>query len=172
MWCRISLNNLRGHRVVLFCILGCYLLQRNMLMLCLSTVSVNAVSICITIPLLLWLLSAPDSSRAAAEPFCSHTHFHVILTCQCAHNCQPLLKALNAMCNSFNARPRRYPHHCCHVVLMPPCILRVCTRQLVIHLIYSRWPAVERGRARTRHVAGHSAAFALHGYHRPKKHHA
>lgn len=75
--------------------------------------------------------------QAAAELFCSHTHFHVTLTCQCAQNCQTLLKALDAMCNSFNTRPCRYPYHCSNGVLMPPCIPRACTRQLVIHLIYS-----------------------------------
>lgn len=111
----------------------------------------NAVSICITIRFLFLFTSQhtnravpPDSGQAAAEPFCSHTHFHVILSCQCAQNCQTLLKALDAMCNSFNTRPCRYPYHCCNGVLMPPCILQACTRQLVIHLIYSTRPVVDQ----------------------------
>lgn len=37
IWCRIALNNLRGHRFVLFCISWCYLLKRDILMHCLST---------------------------------------------------------------------------------------------------------------------------------------
>lgn len=164
IWCRISLNNLRGHHFVLFCILWCYLLKRDTLMHCLSTVSVNTVYICITITLFFFdfsasqPLNAPDSSRAAAELFCSHTHFHVILTCQCAQNCQTLLKALDAMCNSFNTRPCRYPYHCCNVVLMPPCILQACTRQLVIHLIYSTRPAVDQGAPRSRRLDGQNTA--------------
>lgn len=48
------------------------------------------------------------------------------------------------MCNSFNTRPCRYPYHCCNGMRMPPCILRACTRQLVIHLIYSAQPAVDQ----------------------------
>lgn len=55
----------------------------------------NTVSLCITMRL---ILRAPPSD----QPLCSHTHLHVTLTCQCAQNCQPLLKALGAMCNSFN----------------------------------------------------------------------
>lgn len=102
-----------------------------------------------------WLLSkrsAPpspfppfDSAQAKQlqpSPLCSHTHSRVTLSCQCAQNCQSPLKALDAMCNSFNTRPRRYPYHCRNGVLMPPCILRACTRQLVIHLIYSTGPAL------------------------------
>lgn len=158
----------------------------------------NAVFICITIRLhailfflFFWLLSKPtaqcprlDSGQAAAELFCSHTHFHVTLTCQCAQNCQTLLKALDAMCNSFNTRPCRYPYHCCNGVFMPPCILRACTRQLVIHLIYSTRPAVDKTALvlcrRPEYTAGHSAAFVLQRwsqghmwfYHRPEKHHS
>lgn len=109
----------------------------------------NTVSICITIRFHFFLTSqralrAPDSGHVAAVLFCSHTHFHVILTCQCAQNCHTPLEALDAMRNSFNTRPCRYPYHCCNGVLMPPCILRTCTRQLVIHLIYSSRPAVDQ----------------------------
>lgn len=149
----------------------------------------NTVSICITIrlhALIFYLffdfstsqpLRAPDSGQAAAEPFCSRTHFHVILTCQCAQNCQTLLKALDAMCNSFNTRPRRYPYHCCNGVLMPPCILRACTGQLVIRLIYSTRPELCW---RLEYMTGHSAAFVLQRwsqghtwfYHKPEKHHS
>lgn len=133
----------------------------------------SAVSVCITARLLsffnfLFLTSqqpfcAPDSAWAAAELLSSHAHFHVILTCQCEQNCQTLLKALNAMCNSFNIRLCRYPHHCCNGMLMPPCILRSCTRQLVIHLIYSTRPAVDQTAQRgclwwPEYIAGHSAA--------------
>lgn len=142
----------------------------------------NPVSICITIRLhvlrhmafLFFIyfpasqqLSAPrlDSGQATAEPFCSHTHFHVIPTCRRAQNCQTLSTALDAMCNSFNTRPCRYPYHWCNGVLMPPCILRACTRQLVIRLIYSARPAVDRAAPascwRSEYGAGHSAAFVL-----------
>lgn len=62
------------------------------------------------------------------------------------------------MCNSFNARPCRYPYHCCNVVLMPPCILQTCKRQLVIHLIYSTRPAVDQGAPRSRRVDGQNTA--------------
>lgn len=152
----------------------------------------NPVSICITIRLHILLLllffcfsasqqlSVPpprlDSGRAAAEPFCSHTHFHVIPTCRRAQNCQTLSTALDAMCNSFNTRPCRYPYHWCNGVLMPPCIPRACTRQLVIRLIYSTRPAEDRA-ALALCCAGHSAAFVLRRwsqghmwfYHRPEK---
>lgn len=91
-------------------------------------------------------LSGPrlDSGQAVAEPFWSHTHFHVIPTCRRAQNCQTLSTALDAMCNSFNTRPCRYPYQWCNGVLMPPCILRACTRQLVIRLIDSARSAVDR----------------------------
>lgn len=96
----------------------------------------------------------------------SRADFHVIPTCQCAQNCQPPLKAVDAMCNSFNTRLGRYPYHCCNGVLMPPCILRACTTQLVIPLIYSRRPAVDHTAQlllcwRAECTAGHSAAFVL-----------
>lgn len=87
------------------------------------------------------------------------------------------------MCNSFNTRPRRYPYHCCNGVLMPPCILRARTRQLVIHLIYSTGAAADQAALascwRPERTAGHSAAFVLQRwsqghvwfYHGPEKHH-
>ena len=175
MWCHIALNNLRGHHFVLLCISWCYLLKRDTLMHCLSTTPCPFASQLHISSFLFFLLLSkptercpPDSGGAAAEPFCSRTHFHVTLTCQCAQNCQSLLKALDAMCNSFNTRPGRYPYHCCNGVLMPPCIPRACTRQLVIHLIYSTRPAVDQAAPRSRcvdgppdYTAGHSAAFAL-----------
>lgn len=89
IWSRISLNNLRGHHFVLFCILWCYLLKRDTLMHCLSTMSVNTVSICITITLFFfWLLSKPtaqcpwlkpSSSWAVLQPhtFSCHTNLQV-----------------------------------------------------------------------------------------------
>lgn len=104
-----------------------------------------------------------DWGQAAAKPFCSHTHFHVIPTCRHAQNCQTLSTALDAMCNSFNTRPGRYPYHWCNGVLMPPCILRACTRQLVIRLIYSTRPAVDQTALalcwRPGYRVGHSAVL-------------
>lgn len=105
----------------------------------------STATICVTIRLFFTsqqLLRATDSGHTAAVLFCSHKRFYVKLTCQCAQNCHTPLKALNAMCNSFNTRPCRYPYHCCNGVFMPPCIPRTCTGQLVIHLIYSSQPAV------------------------------
>lgn len=146
--CHIPLNNLGGHHFVLLCISWCYLLKRDILMHCLSTIG-YCVHLHHNKTFFFYFSasqpsSAPDSGQAAAEPFCSHTHFLVILTCQCAQNCQTLLKAVDAMCNSFNTRPCRYPYHCCNGMPMPPCILQACKRQLVIHLIYSTRPAVDR----------------------------
>lgn len=65
--------------------------------------------------------SSSSSSRAVLQP---HTHiFMSSPSCQCAQNCQTPLKAVDAMCNSFNTRPRRYPSHCCngraHATLHP-----------------------------------------------------
>lgn len=87
-----------------------------------------------------------DLIRAKLQPsrLCSQRHFTVVPKCRHAQNCQTLLTALDAMRNSFNTRPRRYPYHWCNGILTPPCILWVCTRQLVIHLIYSSWPAEDQ----------------------------
>lgn len=138
MWCCIALNNLSAHHFVLFCIFWCYRLKRGRIN---AWFKHNTVSIYITIrPFFPWLPRCSPRLR----PSSSHTHFHVTLTCQCAQNCQSLLKDLDAMRNSFNTGPCRSPYHCCNGVLMPPCIPRACTRQLVIHLIYSTRPAVEQ----------------------------
>lgn len=74
------------------------------------------MSICITIRSLSLslqtpqqLLGAPDSGPA--EAFRRHTRFRVVVTCQCAQNCRAPLKALDAMCNSFNTRLCRYCYH-------------------------------------------------------------
>lgn len=104
------------------------------------------MSICITTSLHLLLLflnfSAGQQLSLSPPPpwlgrVCSRTHFHVIPTCRRGQNCQSPSWALDAMCNSFNTRPGRYPYHWCNGLLMPPCILRASTRQLLIRLIYS-----------------------------------
>lgn len=68
----------------------------------------------------------PKQQRRQPPSRSAATHTHIFMSspsCQCAQNCQTPLKALDAMCNSFNTRPRRYPSHCCngraHATLHP-----------------------------------------------------
>lgn len=114
----------------------------------------HPASICIPVhPLLFSLLLSKLTwrchlhlTRAKLQPsrFCSQRHFNVVPKCRHVQNCQTLLTSMDAMHNSFNTRPRRYPYHWCNGMFTPPCILWACTRQLVIPLIYSSWPAEDQ----------------------------